>query len=87
MAGLLTDRPPQTDGDCARWLTIHCGEPDVQRAAVGRSVVWMLSGREVRAHGGVGAVKSWSFASASGLTARELGAILWCAERFPEVKP
>jgi hypothetical protein len=78
MAGLLTDRPPQTDEQLAQWLTGRWGEP-VRMGGVtswGRARI-----RLFHANSGGG----WVQGNGADLTARELGAILWCAERFPEV--
>jgi hypothetical protein len=78
MAGLLTDRPPQTDAELIAWLTERWGE-GVRMGGVtswGRARI-----RLFHSDGG------WVRGNDGDLTARELGAILWCADRFPEVKP
>jgi hypothetical protein len=79
MAGLLTDRPPQTDAELIAWLTERHGSGDVWHR-------WFADPHTVRCT----APDMWEYWVPDGgpgatLTARELGALLWCAERFPEV--
>jgi hypothetical protein len=91
MAGLLVDRPPQTDEQLVAWLTERWREPETHRRTDdGKApiptgaMVWQeirVSCDTIRTND-----MRWYY-TGSLLTARELGAILWCAERFPEVKP
>jgi hypothetical protein len=76
MAGLLVDRPPQTDEQLVAWLTERYGEPE-------HGYTWHLpDGNMAQKEGAPG----WWRYQQRVAYARELGAILWCAERFPEVQ-
>jgi hypothetical protein len=86
MAGLLTDRPPQTDAELVRWLTVRHGD-GVLDARDGL-IRWPALGEVLYDPDDGDSERRWSRASSDEwCPARELGAILWCAERFPEVKP
>ena len=74
MAGLLTDRPPQTDAELVAWLT--------ERS-------WRTRYGTVTYHHDPDMIAlAWFTPFVHGsLPARIAGQLLWCAERFPEVKP
>ena len=85
-AGLLVDRPPQTDAELVRWLTERHGDGvlDVRDGLIR----WPALGEVLYDPDDGDSERRWSRASSDEwCPARELGAILWCAERFPEVKP
>jgi hypothetical protein len=86
MAGLLTDRPPQTDEQLVQWLTERWGEPRREGSDLMESTVdrWSFWGVEYRHH--APRHLRWSD-GISLMGADAFGALLWCAERFPEVKP
>jgi hypothetical protein len=80
MAGLLTDRPPQTDEELVQWLTDRAGPADfMNRWSHNDYIIRQLDHVWVYWHQGRPLQRS--------AYARELGAMLWCAERFPEVNP
>ena len=80
MAGLLTDRPPQTDAELVQWLTERAGPADFMDR-------WFHGGYTIRRFDHVWVYWHQDRPLERSIYARELGAILWCAERFPEVKP
>jgi hypothetical protein len=80
MAGLLTDRPPQTDAELIAWLTERHGAGDVHQR-------WFSDSHGARLVCGMWEYWALDRYGCHLLTARELGAILWCAERFGEVAP
>ena len=80
MAGLLTDRPPQTDEQLIAWLTERAGPADsMNRWSHNDYIIRQLDHAWAYWHQGRPLQRS--------AYARELGAILWTAERFPEVNP
>ena len=81
MAGLMEDRPPVTDGELAKWLTERHGEG----VRMGHVTSWARAG--IRQFHGGGRESEWVTKDGQALTARELGAILWCAERWTEAQP
>ncbi len=80
MAGLLTDRPPQTDEELVRWLTERAGPADFMNR-------WSHNDYIIRQLDHVWAYWHQGRPLQRSAYARELGAILWCAERFSEVQP
>jgi hypothetical protein len=80
MAGLLTDRPPQTDAELIAWLTERAGPADLMER-------WFHGGYTIRRLDHVWVYWHQDRPLERSIYARELGAILWTAERFPEVNP
>jgi hypothetical protein len=76
MAGLLEDRPPRDDGELVAWLVERWGEP----VRIGAMSTWRTPGCVIRAYDYGGYVE-WERGDDK-FVADELGAILWCAERF-----
>jgi hypothetical protein len=86
MAGLLTDRPPQTDEQLVAWLTERWGEPRREGSELMESTVdrWSFHGVEYRHH----APRHLRWSDGRSLMGADaFGALMWCAERFPEVNP
>ena len=86
MAGLLVDRPPQTDAELAQWLTERWGEPRREGSDLMESTTdrWSFHGVEYRHH----APRHLRWSDGRSLMGADaFGALMWCAERFLEVKP
>jgi hypothetical protein len=84
MSGLLTDRPPQTDAELVQWLTERWGEPRREGSDMMESTTdrWSFHGVEYRHH----APRHLRWSDGRSLMGADaFGAMLWCAERFPEV--
>lgn len=79
MAGLLVDRPPVTDEALREWLTERHGEG----VRMGHVTAWARAG--IRMFHGEST--PWVRGDGKSFEARELGAILWCAERWTEAQP
>ena len=79
MAGLMEDRPPRDDGELVRWLTERHGEG----VRMGHVTAWARTG--IRMFHGEST--PWVRGDGESFEARELGAILWCAERWTEAQP
>ena len=80
MAGLLVDRPPQTDAELMAWLTERAGPADSMNR-------WSHNDYIIRQLDHVWAYWHQGRPLQRSAYVRELGAILWTAERFPEVNP
>lgn len=75
MAGLLVDRPPVTDAELVRWLVERAGPCDFMDR-------WSYGGYTIRRLDSVWVFWHTDRPLERSIYARDLGAILWCGERW-----